>query len=249
MAGCEACEQNLKAELESKDPDDLTESEKAVLEGEGDAPMYYGPLSSWDGDYCEFCHAIGQVGAIVFGVLGFIAVQDFTTVGTGVIAGTAIWVVLAVIVGYVGRFPVLGALLGPIVEKVFALQFGIFLTEKAKKQYGPGIATDGGPRNEPVENRFDFIGSQVHLVASPWGLETCADMDEPGALKRVFTENGQIVDVMDFHPEFNRFRNMQDHVGFRQFNNVCQAHAQREGPTSLIDFAEVVRSNGQEGFN
>jgi len=252
MAGCDSCAKNLRAELGSKDDDDLTEEERAVLEGEKEAPKYYGPLSSWEGDFCEFCHGIGQAGAVFFGLLSFVVMTDFvSSYGIGILVGLVVWLSLALVVGYVGRFPLLGALFGPIVEKVFALQFGVYLTEKAKRDYGSGVAADGGPgtRSEQVERRFPLEGAEMHVVASPWALETCADMSKSGALIRLEVENGQIVDRHSFHPEFNRFPNLVDHVGFRQFDNVCQAHAQRDGPTTVIEFAEVVGSDGDGGIS
>ena len=249
--GCDSCEKNLKAEIGSKDESEMTEQEKAVLEGEAEAPLYYGPLSSWDGDYCEFCHGIGQLGGLVFGFFAFVIVQDFYSIGAGVGAGLAVWLPLAIIIGYVGRFPVLGALFGPIIEKIFALQFDIFLTEAAREKYGSAKPqTDGGRPGQvqSVENRFPMEGSEMHLVAAPWALEQCAEMDTPGALMRVEVENGQIVDQHNFHGEFNRFRNLKDHVGYYQFDNVCASEAQTEGPTTVIDFSEVVNSNGQGGI-
>ena len=249
--GCDSCEQNLKAEIGSKDDEELTEQEKAVLEGDQEAPLFYGPLSSWDGDHCEFCHGIGQAGGIFFGFLAFLIAQDFMTLGVGVAAGLVVWLILAVVVGYVGRFPILGALFGPIVEKIFAIQFDVYLTEAAKQKYGPDMPqTDGGrgPHQQTVERRFPMEGAEMHLVAAPWALEQCADMDTPGALMRVEVENGQIVDHHNFHGQFNRFRNMHDHVGYRQFDNICAAESQTEGPTTVLDFSEVVNTGGQGGI-
>jgi hypothetical protein len=250
MSGCDSCAKNLKSEIGSKDESEMTEQEKAVLAGEQEAPWAYGPLSSWDGDYCEFCHGIGQIGAAFFGFIVWFIVQDLFSSGAGVLAGVIIWIGLAIVVGYVGRFPVLGALFGPMVEKILALQFDIYVTEKARQDYGPGVRADGGRSGEEeVINDFPIKGAEMHLVAAPWALETCADL-EPEVLMRVEVENGAIVDKHNFHPEFNRFRNLKDHVGYFNPNitNVCEAEAQSQGPTTLIQFSEVVQSQGQGGI-
>lgn len=251
MAGCDSCEKNLKAELGSKDEEELTDEERAILEGESDPPKYNGPLAPVNVDYCEFCHGVGQAGALIFGSLfALIGILEISQ-GIGILIGLVVWVGLAIVVGYVGHFPVLGPLFGPIVEKVFALQFGIYLTEKARQQYGTGAPTTDGGRpghTQSVERRFPMKGTEMHVVAAPWALEQCADMDEQGALVRVEVENGQIVDIHNYHPKFNRFPNVRDHVRSRQFDNVCKAHSQTRGPTTTIEFSELLNSDGKEGI-
>lgn len=249
MAGCDACDANIKAELESKDEDQLSDQEKAILEGEADTPTFNGPLSPADVDYCEFCHGMGQLGAIVFAIIVGFVVSDFVTIEIAVGVGVLFWLILSLIVGYAGRFPVLGALFGPIVEKLLAIYLDIYVTEKAKKEYGSAIVNSGeGMYAQPVENRLPIDGTEMHLVASPWALETCADMDVPGALKRVEVENGQITDIHSFHGQFNRFRMLNDHVGYRQFDNVCQAYAQNNGPTTIMEFSELISTEGEGGI-
>jgi len=49
--GCEACDANLRAELSSKDEDELSEEEQRILEG-GDPPRYTGPLAPVDVEMC-----------------------------------------------------------------------------------------------------------------------------------------------------------------------------------------------------
>lgn len=242
--GCDECEKNLKAELESKDEKELTDQERAILEGTAEAPAYTGPLSSADVDYCEFCHGVGQLGAILFGsIFGIAAISSFGF-GLGLLFGMFIWLVLAVIVGYVGHFPVLGPLFGPIVEKLAASQ-GYYPTEKAKKEYGSAKMTDGSGGS--VENRFPIEGSEMHLLAHPQALEMCWDMS-PDAVVRVEIENGQIIDMHNFHPEFNRFKNLHDHVGYFQYNNVCQSHKHSNGPTTTLQFSELLQTQGEGGI-
>lgn len=250
---CDACEQNLKAEIRAKDESERTEQERQVLE-EGDDALpslfgtpAYGPLSEYDGTYCEFCHGIGQVGSLMFGGLVGFAVTWEVSLGIGILAGLLIWLPLALMVGYLGRFPILGSLFGPIVEKIVVLQFGVYLTKSSREKYGTGSpVTDGGRGQQTVERRFPMEGSEMHVVASPAALERCADMDEEGALLRLEVENGQITDIHNFHPQFNQFRNIRDHVGYRRHSNVCDAKAQEDGPVTVIDFSEMLQ-NGPEG--
>lgn len=253
MTGCDSCSKNLEAEVRQKDPDDLTESEKKLLEEGADAAVpkfmgieVYGPLSSWDGDYCEFCHGIGQFGGLVFAGGAFLVGLDLFGLGPAVLAGFIVWLLLALSIGFFGRFPVLGALFGPIVEKIAAKQFGVYLTEKARDDYAP---TQQGALNKGnAEYRMPLDGPEMHLLATPWALETCADMGADGAVVRAEIENGDIVDIHPWEPEFNRFPNIIDHVGYRQFNNVCQAQKQQDGPVTVLSFQELLQTQGEEGI-
>lgn len=245
MAGCDACDANVRAELESKDPEEITEEERQILEGESETPLFYGPLAPTDIAYCEFCHAIGQVGAVFFGFLAFWIATSLTEIGIGLIVGGLIWLSLTVVVGYVGRFPILGALFGPIVEKILAVQFGVFVTKSAQKKYG----SPPSERPPVVEYRMKTDGPEVHLTASPWALEQCAEMSAQGALQRVVIEDGHIVDIHPWNPDTNRFSNIINDVGFGQYKNVCEAYSNLDGPVTTLEFQELLQSQGERGIS
>jgi len=246
--GCEACDANLRAELSSKDEDELSEEEQRILEG-GDPPRYTGPLAPVDVEGCSFCHGIGQLGAIVFGVLIGLAVGLEVSYGVGIGVGLAVWLFLTITVGYVGHFPVLGPLFGPGVEKVMAYQFGIYVTEKAKKEYGASTPGPSAPHvTEKPENRVRLDGPEIHLIAKPGPFEECAQMKDEN-LYRVEVQDGYIVDYHEFNESFNKFPNMKDHVGYRNPNvkTLCDAK-NMEGPNTILDFAELLQQRGQGGL-
>lgn len=247
---CDSCTQNLRSELEDKDEEDLSDEERQILEGE-EAPKFVGPLSPVDVKFCSFCHGIGQVGALFWGLFVGIVLWSMFSLGIGMAIGGLLWLSLAITVGYVGYFPVLGPLFGPIVESIFASQFNIYLTKKAEDKYAPQApqTQSQGQDTMVVEDRFPQEGTEMHVVASPEAFEQCADMDTQGALLRVeIDDKGQMVDFHNFHPKFNKFPNVRDHVGFRRYNNVCEAKRKQEGPVTLIDFQEVMNSQGKGGI-
>ena len=159
--GCSGCAEGTKAEIEEKDRADLTEDERRLLDAETEEemnaamPTFYGPLSSWDGAYCRFCHRVGQVGALVFGAAAWAIASLYLNYGTqlSIGAGVGTWITLALIVGYAGRFPVLGPVFGPVVERIFA-SMGIYLTKKAEKEYSG--------EDESMNEQYDF-GESVEI--------------------------------------------------------------------------------------
>jgi len=237
--GCEACEQNLKAEISDKDEDEMTEEEKKVLSGEKEMPRAYGPLSNWEGSYCEFCHGIGQFGSFSIGMMilltGMILNLPFAYL-FGISLFTMIG--MSIVVGYYGRFPILGAIFGPIVERIAALHFGVYLTEAAKRKYGSRVENANFEHFAELDRRT-MDGPEMHIIASDWAVDACADIDVNGALMVVEIENGQIFDQIAFHPNmfFNRFRNINDHVGVTRENvkNICQYSKK---PTTYSEFIE-----------
>lgn len=243
-AGCESCSENLTAELNSKSEEDLTESEKEALES-GEMPFAYGPLSDWDGAFCEFCHNIGQVMSLLTGVFAFTLASD--SMGTAGALGLALAIggPLSMTVGYLGRFPIFGALFGPLVE-TGAAQFGIYVTEKARQEYSQGgqAMADGG---RPGVNNFARDGTEMHLVATDYAVEYCLSPQDPGAVKMVEVDNGQIVDVHPAPPNmhFNRFRNIKDHVGLSK-NTVCDGGL--EDVITMMQFSELIQSGGSGGI-
>lgn len=247
MAGCDTCEQNLKAELSSKSEDELTEEEQKILQG-GEVPSYTGPLAPVDVDYCSFCHGIGQFGALVFGSMVGVAVGLEISYGIGILSGVLLWLILAVVVGYVGHFPVLGPLFGPIVEKIMAYQFGVYVTEKAEQEYGASVPSPSSPNSTDIpENRLRLDGPEMHLIAKPAAFEECAQVKDEN-LFRVEVENGYIVEVHEFNGNFNRFPNLKDHVGYRNPNVQTLCDIKRmDGPNTTLDFAELLQQQGQGG--
>lgn len=240
--GCEACEQNLKAEIGDKDEEEMSEEEKKVLSGEKEMPEAYGPLSSWDGAYCNFCHGMGQFGAFSIGIF-ILAMGMFMDLPFPYVFAFSLFTMIgtSIVVGYYGRFPVLGALIGPIVERIFALHFGIFLTEASKKKYGKKLKHAEGYSHFSELDKRTMEGPELHIIASDWAVDACADIDADGAVFAVEVKNGQIIDHITFHPNmsFNRFQNVQDHVGVtnREVNNICQY---RSKPTTFSEFAEGI---------
>jgi DNA repair exonuclease SbcCD ATPase subunit len=144
MAGCRIHLKNQLAEEQGER--ELTEREREIVNTPDDqledvAPTKYGPLSDFDGSYCRFCHRMGQIGALVFGVTAALIVWWSIQNGTidvpnwaiGV-AGIGVWAPLAYITGVNGYFPILGPRLGPYVEG-FLANLGIYVTATARKEY------------------------------------------------------------------------------------------------------------------
>lgn len=250
---CESCRESLEAEIRKKDQENLTSDERAILQGE-EIPRAYGPLSPVDVAYCRFCHTIGQIGSVLIASIVGIGIGLESSIGIGLLIGLVLWLSLAIVVGYLGRFPLLGPTLGPSVEWFFAEQFEIYLTEKSERQYGiqsnAKIKTDpdDGTEYELIENRVPMEGPEMHLVATPAGIENCMDMNEFGALMLVQVENDSIVDYYWFDRHYNRFENINDHVGLGQYQNVCDAEREREGPVSYLQFSEFINTHGERGL-
>lgn len=250
--GCSSCEESLKAEISEKDEEELTEQEKAIMEGDAEAPEAYGPLSDYDGTFCQFCYRIGHVIALTLGVgtlyLGYYyGLQP----GYSVAFTAAIYAPAVLSVLYYGRFPVLGAVFGPMVEKVAAKHFNIYLTTKAEQKYGQ-IADWYDGENNPTDPHDTFVtdGTEMHVVATSWAAEQCAPPDIDGALVRVEVEQTpmgpQIVDYHPWDPDVNMFPNTQYHVNPKA-PTVC--HGQEGQPVTTMSFSELMEEPQSGGVS
>lgn len=266
MAGCDTCEQNLGAELEAaveggegEDGQELSERAQKVMSGEEDYPWAYGPLSSWGREgnpYCHFCHRIGHIGALVVVGIVYLVTSNVYGAQTALPITVGIYFPLALVILYMGRFPFLGAVFGPLVEKYSALWLNVCLTKKAEQEYGCSSQQGGGMPTpdssevgavEPPRPGVRTHGTEVHLVATKIGVDNCMSVYDQGALARVIVENDQIVDYLNAHPNmnFNRFSNLHDHVGVtRGVENLCQSEQEI---VTEVDFAEMQQSGGRGG--
>lgn len=254
---CGSCSKNLAAEAANKDEEDMTESERKLASGEAEledlAPSFlgavaYGPLSDWDGDYCHFCFNIGLIGSAIIGVAVFYFLIHFYPYWLSGYVGGGVSVTLMYIVGKIGRFPVLGALFGPIVEAIFARGFGVYLTAAAEQKYKGEIAetAKGRSMQSKAFNNIDMVGPQMYLVTTERAKSECWDVSAPGALLLVRKKNDQIVEVQDFHSNdnFNNFQNIQDLVGVGR-EHLCQGTKE---PVTRMQFAEMLESGGRRGI-
>lgn len=145
MVGCRSCGESVQAEAQAKQDrgEELTEDEQRVLDAEDPNEVLpkkfgipvYGRLSSYDGQFCPFCEKVGFLLAIgLTAVLANFVFQSEFTGNTFWIATLLIGAAQLGMVLYTGRYLIVGAIAGPIVERVFAAG-GIYLTEKAKQEY------------------------------------------------------------------------------------------------------------------
>lgn len=160
-AGCKGCGESLQAEVEAKQEsgEDLTEEEERILQADDPNDVVptvfgipaYGRLSSYDGVHCGFCEKVGYGLSVLFTGGFYVGVDSYTSWASSTVA-TSAFLVLAIqllMVALFGRYLLIGPVVGPIVEQVAAEYFGIYLTEKAKREYPSTdgkqpTATDGG---------------------------------------------------------------------------------------------------------
>lgn len=223
--GCDACEHNLMAEIEAKSDDELTDSErkaKQQFEAEGSTrgvvptlfgQPAYGPLSSWDGAHCSFCHRVGQLVALAVAITvatvaapsevkaaGFYVGHGWVAIGVGV----GVFVPLALLVGYYGRFPVLGPVFGGVLERV-AATVNIYLTEHARQAYSPD--TDAAETVPVAADDETYTGGDVTVVDDPpW--DDSPDAEQVRQLRRQLEKKDELL-----AEKRAELREMKDEVG------------------------------------
>lgn len=239
--GCGTCNEKVMGGINSKDREEMTQQEMEVYEGEREPPFAQGPLSEWGqngGYYCNFCHMVGHVGVwtiasmiVFFG--WYFSVSPIYSIPFAFITG----IIGSLVVGWLGRFPVLGAYVGPFVEKYFAVYFSVYLTEQAREEYqtaGEAMEQDGEVKDARVMDTMTKEGIEVHIVATEMAKELCKE-PKYGTVKGIIVEKGQIIDEIDMssNPHFNSFQNVQDYAGLYDNNTqtVCES-------ASLITEAE-----------
>lgn len=142
LPGCKGCGENVEAEIEAKEESggQLTQHEQRIKEeGAAAVPFAYGPLSSYNGTFCGFCLRVGVL--LVFVVTGLTAFFGRERLATEIVAGVEGWSLLLLfsvlqlgLVLWLGRYPILGAVFGPIVERI-AASLGWYITAKAERDY------------------------------------------------------------------------------------------------------------------
>ena len=169
--GCDSCEDNIRAELEDKDPEDRTEKEQAIVDKEQDPPLFNGPLWPNGVDGCSLCHGAGQLGALIVTlvVMGILYTQASMSDQGIIRVGVALFVVQALVVGVVGNYPLLGPLLGPPVEWFFAKR-DIYLTAKAEKEYG-GQEDQNHGNTTVTDGGVTAVDTEVEEIGEPDGAQ------------------------------------------------------------------------------
>lgn len=184
---CDGCDEKTKEQIENKDPDDRSDREQAILDGEETTPRFNGPLVPNNVTHCSFCHGVGQLGALVFGVAGYGLATHFE-LGSAVAIGAGVWLFLALVVGIVGHFPILGPIFGPIVEDMFS-------GSKDEQQ----TATDGGkPEYDgPTIEDVDVDSGQVQTFDEN-------NIDTESQLKQLQKENEEAWQLADMRKQYIR---------------------------------------------
>lgn len=157
LPGCNGCGEGVQAEAQVKQGrgEELSEDERAVLDADDPNEALptvfgipaYGPLSPYNGTYCKLCYWTGLILCfMITATAGYVHPDGLTA---DVYFGLPLWVVLFVffvfqtmVVGYLGRYPILGAVFGPIVERTAASQ-DVYLTAKAKQDYADDESNSG----------------------------------------------------------------------------------------------------------
>lgn len=164
MSGCTSCEQKQREQILEKPTDQRTEDEKRILE-EGLHSVVptifgfpaYGPLSGYEGTYCEFCHLAGQLGAVATGIVTTLSLVFLGTgQGIALLAGLIVFLSGAILTGYLGRYPFFGAVLGPAIEDLFSSSPTEMRVEPATEST-PTPQTD----NQPIGQEQDRLQRRI----------------------------------------------------------------------------------------
>lgn len=144
--GCSSCETQVQSLIEAKQEsgEDISEDERKIIEGESKTPMLYGPLAWWvDIPWCRFCFTTGVVLSFAIDILLWVLVAPHVSFITKEVLVVFLGVEL-LLDGFFGRYPILGAVFGPVFERIFAAA-GIYLTWDAVAMYGPGVGAGVTP--------------------------------------------------------------------------------------------------------
>lgn len=216
------------AEAEEKDPDERTQQEQAILDGEESVPFAWGPLSGYDGSICPTCFWVGILGSLLTGgvLAAYVSLWGYPLrILLPAWLGLSSPLLLSVL--WLGRFPLFGAKLGPPVERFFA-RFGWYISAKARREYGgPKAAADGG-KPQPYTPR-----AREEIVAAETALATQENTQQYGALWSIERDHhGNITDAHVYAPDspVDRYLPRQDRVGVDEREHLGEG---TDRPTSI----------------